>query len=61
MPIPPEREREEGPLSEDEAREAFDRLQRITSGLLRVPKAELEARLAEKRIKSRRRTQSASD
>jgi hypothetical protein len=56
MPIPPERDREEQPLSEEEAAETFDRLQRITSGLLRVPKAELDARLAEKRIKSRRRT-----
>jgi hypothetical protein len=56
MAVPPEREREEEPLSEDEARAAFDRLQRVTSGLLRVPKAELEARLAEKRIKSGWRT-----
>lgn len=55
MAIPPEREREEEPLSEDEAQEAFERLQRVTSGLLRVPKTELDARLAEKRIKSRRR------
>jgi hypothetical protein len=54
MPIPPEREEE--PLSEAEADEAFTRLQRVTSGLLRVPKAELDARLAEKRIKSRRRS-----
>ena len=38
-----------------EAEEAFTRLQRVTSGLLRVPKAALDARLAEKRIKSRRR------
>jgi hypothetical protein len=57
MPIPPEREEEE-PLSEAEAEEAFTRLQRVTSGLLRVPKAELEARLAEKRIKSGRRSKS---
>jgi hypothetical protein len=55
MPIPPEREREEEPLREAEAEEAFTRLQRVTSGLLRVPKAELDARLAENRIKSRRR------
>jgi hypothetical protein len=56
MPIPPEREREEeAPLSEDETREAFERLQRVTSGLLHVPKAELDQRLAEKRIKSSRR------
>jgi len=55
MATPPEREREEEPLGEEEAREAFERLQRVTSGLLRVPKAELEARLAEKRVKSTRR------
>jgi hypothetical protein len=42
-------------LTEEEAEETFSRLRQITSGLLRVPKAELEARLAEKRIKSRRR------
>ncbi len=59
MPIPPEREEEE-PLSEAEAEETFTRLQRVTSGLLRVPKAELDARLAEKRIKSRRRTNPTS-
>jgi len=53
MAVPPEREEE--PLSEEEAEQTFDRLRRITSGLLRVPKAELEQRLAEKRIKSRRR------
>jgi hypothetical protein len=58
MPIPPEREEE--PLSETEAEDAFTRLQRVTSGLLRVPKAELEARLAEKRIKSGRRIKSPS-
>lgn len=46
---------ERPPLSEEEAEETFSRLRQITSGLLRVPKAELEARLAEKRIKSRRR------
>jgi hypothetical protein len=55
MAVPPEKEREEEPLSEDEARAAFDRLRRVTSGLLRVPKTELDARLAAKRIKSRRR------
>jgi hypothetical protein len=51
---------EEAPdiLTEDEAAETFSRLRTITSGLLRVPKAELEARLAEKRIKSRRRNRS---
>ncbi len=54
MAVPPEKERE--PLSKEEAVETFERLRTITSGLLRVPKAELEARLAEKRIKSRRRT-----
>lgn len=57
MESPPEAE-ERSPLSEEEAEETFSRLQQITSGLLRVPKAELEARLAEKRIKSRRRTKS---
>jgi hypothetical protein len=48
---------EEAPdiLTEEEAEETFSRFRTITSGLLRVPKAELEARLAEKRIKSRRR------
>jgi hypothetical protein len=55
MKPPPEPE-ERPPLSEEEAEETFSRLRQITSGLLRVPKAELEARLAEKRIKSRRRT-----
>lgn len=54
MAVPPEREKEE--LSEEEAAEAFDRLRKVTSGLLRVPKAELDQRLAEKRIKSRRRS-----
>lgn len=57
MAVPPEREREEE-LSEEEAAEAFERLRKVTSGLLRVPKAELEQRLAEKRIKSRRRVKS---
>jgi hypothetical protein len=54
--MPPRRlPREEEPeLTEVEAQEAFSRLQDVTSRLLRVPKAELEARLAEKRIKSRR-------
>jgi hypothetical protein len=52
----PDIEEEPGALTEDEAEETFSRLRQITSGLLRVPKAELEARLAEKRIKSRRRT-----
>ena len=49
---------EEAPnvLTEEEAEETFSRLRQITSGLLRVPKAELEQRLVEKRIKSRRRS-----
>jgi hypothetical protein len=50
---------EEAPLSEEEAEETFSRLRQITSGLLRVPKAELDARLAENRIKSRRRSKPA--
>ncbi len=58
MAVPPEREREEKPLSEQEAEQAFERLRKVTSGLLRVPKAELDQRLAEKRIKSRRRMKS---
>jgi hypothetical protein len=47
---------EEAPdgLTEEEAEETFSRMRQITSGLLRVPKAELDARLVEKRIKSRR-------
>jgi len=57
MPGPPEREEE--PLSEEEAATVFERLRRVTSGLLRVPKAELDQRLAEKRIKSRRREKPA--
>jgi hypothetical protein len=40
--------------SEEEAREAIERLKQVTIGLLRVPKSELEQRLAEKRQKSRR-------
>jgi len=59
MAVPPEREREEEPLSEEEAAEAFERLRKVTSGLLRVPKAELDARLAEKRLKSPRRKKSS--
>lgn len=58
MAVPPEPRREEEPLSEVEAEEAFARLRRVTSGLLRVPKEELEQRLAEKRIKGRRRAKS---
>jgi len=54
MAVPPQREKE--PLSNEEVEEAFERLRKVTSGLLRVPKAELEQRLAEKRIKSRRRS-----
>ncbi len=54
MAVPPEREREEETLTEEEATEAFERLRKVTYGLLRVPKAELEQRLAERRIKSRR-------
>ena len=60
MAVPPEREREREPLSKEEAVETFERMRTITSGLLRVPKAELEARLAEKRIKSRRRKKVSS-
>jgi len=54
----PDVEEREAPdaLTEEEAEETFSRLRTITSGLLQVPKAELEARLAEKRIKSRRRS-----
>jgi len=55
--MPPRRlPREEEPeLTEEEAQQAFTRLQEVAGRLLRVPKTELEARLAEKRIKSRRR------
>lgn len=49
---------ERPPLSEEEAEDTFARLRRITSGLLRVPKAELEEKLAENRMKSRRRNKS---
>jgi hypothetical protein len=61
--MPPRRlPREEEPeLSEEEAQEAFTRLQDVTSRLLRVPKTELEARLAEKRIRSRRRISKVED
>jgi hypothetical protein len=49
-----EKAKERPPLTEEEADETFTRLRRITSGLLQVPKAELEQRLAEKRTRSRR-------
>ena len=51
---PPKPEREEVPLSEEEAGETFERLERITSGLLRVPKEELDRHLAAKREVRRR-------
>jgi hypothetical protein len=52
----PLEDRESPPeMSEEEAETAFSRLRQVTSGLLRVPKAELEQRLAEKRFKSRRK------
>jgi hypothetical protein len=44
----------EAPLSEEEARATFERFKQITSGLLRVPKSELEAKLSERRADSRR-------
>jgi hypothetical protein len=59
MAVPPEREREREPLSKEEAVETFERLRMITSGLLRVPKAELDQRLAEKRVRSRKRMKSS--
>jgi hypothetical protein len=55
---PEKRDRE--PLTEEEAEETFCRLRNITAGLLRVPKAEVEQRLAEKRNASRRHTRSDS-
>ena len=40
-------------MSEEEAEKAFARMRTVVSRLLRVPKAELEERLAEKRTKPR--------
>jgi hypothetical protein len=43
------------PLNDEEAADAFERLRRVTSVLLRVPKAELEEQLAKRRTASRQR------
>jgi len=42
-------------LTEEEAADAFERLRRVASGLLRVTKSELEEQLAKRRSNSRQR------
>jgi hypothetical protein len=53
------RERGKREPSEEEVKKKFAHLQQITSRLARVPKADLELKLAEKRLSNRRRAMPA--
>lgn len=53
-------QKEDVTLTEEEAEEVFNRFRRVAADLLRVPKAELEQRLAERRSRSRRRIKDMS-